>query len=61
MISHSDADNPQLMRLKEVCSLLSISRATVYRWVDEGSFPNLWFWDKKTVSVVQFVGMRLTY
>jgi|TARA_B100001057_G_scaffold422213_1_gene443604 prophage regulatory protein len=39
MISHSDADSPQLMRLKDVCSLLSISKATVYRWVDEGKFP----------------------
>jgi len=35
----SRGENPQLMRLKDVCVMLSISKATVYRWVDEGRFP----------------------
>lgn len=39
MISHSNDNNPQLMKLKEVCEMLTISRATIYRWVDEGKFP----------------------
>jgi prophage regulatory protein len=30
---------PMLMRIKDVCDLLKISRATVYRWVEEGKFP----------------------
>lgn len=39
MTSHSDAETPQLMKIKDVCDALKISRATVYRWVDEGKFP----------------------
>lgn len=39
MTSHSNVENPQLMKLKDVCEMLTISRATVYRWVDEGKFP----------------------
>ena len=39
MTFHSNEDNPQLMKLKDVCEMLTISRATVYRWVDEGKFP----------------------
>ena len=39
MTSHSEDKNPQLMKLKDVCEMLTISRATVYRWVDEGKFP----------------------
>ncbi len=39
MTFHSNEDNPQLMKLKDVCEMLKISRATVYRWVEEGKFP----------------------
>lgn len=40
MTSHSNAADPQLMRIKDVCDALKISRATIYRWVDEGKFPD---------------------
>lgn len=39
MTSHSDAEKVQLIKLQDVCKLLQISRATIYRWVEEGKFP----------------------
>ena len=39
MTYRSESNAPQLMRIKEVCDMLAISRATIYRWVDEGKFP----------------------
>jgi len=38
MTSRSNEDM-KLMRIKEVCDLLKVSRATIYRWVEEGKFP----------------------
>lgn len=35
----SPDDKPQLMKLQEVCKMLQISRASIYRWVEEGIFP----------------------
>jgi prophage regulatory protein len=33
--------NPgMLLRLRQLCELLSISRSTVYKWVSEGTFPS---------------------
>lgn len=28
-----------LIRISDVCELLSVSRATIYRWVSQGAFP----------------------
>ena len=45
-----------LIRIKEVCLLVGVSRSTIYRMVDEGSFPRpldlgerFKAWQKKTV------------
>lgn len=45
-----------LIRIKEVCLLVGVSRSTIYRMVDEGSFPKpldlgerFKAWQKKTV------------
>jgi prophage regulatory protein len=45
-----------LIRIREVCLLVSVSRSTIYRMVDDGSFPKpldlgprFKAWQKKTV------------
>jgi len=38
MTSRSD-DLPQLIKVGQVCDMLSVSRSTIYRWVEMGEFP----------------------
>mgnify|MGYP005841321121 CR=1 FL=1 len=35
----SRCDSRILLKLKEVCELLSVSCSTVYKWLSEGNFP----------------------
>ena len=35
----SSLDSPQLLRVKQVTSLVCVSRSTLYSWIDQGRFP----------------------
>ena len=35
----SSLDSPQLLRVKQVTSLVGVSRSTLYSWIDQGRFP----------------------
>jgi len=35
----SRPDSRQLLKLKEICELLSVSRSTIYYWMSERNFP----------------------
>lgn len=56
--------NPELLRLKEVCSLLKISSTTLWRWRAKGILPKpqqlgpkLIFWKKSVIE--NFINSQL--
>lgn len=40
MTQHIEVNRNRIIRINELCYQLSISRATIYRWMSESRFPH---------------------